>query len=721
MLALSLVALLAAADAPVVSVLYFDNDSKDPELESMRKGLADLLTTDLVAWEGVQVVERTRLEDVLKELNFQQTRYVDKATAAKLGKVLNATYLIYGSLLKSGSRLIVQARLVRSADGAVVIAIKEEDERDKIFDLEQRLANQLVTQIDAKLSANAQARRKARVPDLATVIAYGKALDLADQGKVEEAQAAMRAVVSKAPAFLLGRERQQEFLKAFEEYQKRKRDLVTGAIVELGAVIDQALKDEAQFDGLDKDATEHFLSMRLLKARYLARVLKQHFVSRSGSDRVARKGKEGQALLAMRDWVENQRRFSSERDRAVAKFTEVHSGVSYPFSPNFRVSEAETKLVDESKIGDHGFGLDPDLELFEFAFRGRVTDGESFHVMPVFASADPKEGKALTAQLDLEIARALARHQKGERFAQNEAFALMDFKADLALWRGDVDGTITADQALLDAFPSDSRSHRAEERIKKLLEGAYLHELNDFQVWDEALKTCDGMKINMSSSMLERKMRQSGLKAFEELTSELEKACPPNNHNRSGYTIFYGRIAHAAADAEDCDRYRTYYRRYLELGGSVSEMLAYARNMPWCELGELKKDLTYLKGWLHKGTRELAMERHCVSVLSTDDTVLTLMASAGAPMFEGAQEESFDLRFERQPDGKLKCTQARWRRYWGTSLEGTCNVTFSKQAPRDAPGFDEGTFEAFFPKAEQADKSKVDVEITRGEFRVRRQ
>ena len=91
MLSLCLATLLAAADVPVVSVMYFDNNTKDPELEFMGKGLTDLLITDLVAFDGIRVVERTRLQEVLKELDFEQTKYVDKKTAAKLGQVLSAT------------------------------------------------------------------------------------------------------------------------------------------------------------------------------------------------------------------------------------------------------------------------------------------------------------------------------------------------------------------------------------------------------------------------------------------------------------------------------------------------------------------------------------------------------------------------------------------------------------------------------------------------------
>ena len=289
MLSLALLAVLSASDKPVVSVLYFESQSKDEELGYVGKGLADMLITDLVAWEGVRVVERTRVEEVLKELNFQQTKFVDKKTAAKLGQVLNADYLVVGSLVPGGERLSVEARLLQVSNGETLIAAREQDSKDKIFDIEQRLANQLVAKIDDKLTANSNARRKAKVNDLATVMAYGKALDLTDKGQLEEAQAAMRALVSKSPTFLLARERQTELLKKLEDYQKRKKDLIAGSALELGKLIDKTLSDEARFSSLTKEQQEHFLTMRVLKGKFLARVLKQFLSSRDGTTRVVEK------------------------------------------------------------------------------------------------------------------------------------------------------------------------------------------------------------------------------------------------------------------------------------------------------------------------------------------------------------------------------------------------------------------------------------------------
>ncbi len=718
MLALCLVTLLAAADVPVVSVMYFDNDSKDPELEYMRKGLADLLITDLVAWEGVRVVERTRLEDVLKELNFQQTKYVDKATAAKLGKVLNSTYLIYGSLILTGNKLTIAARLVQSGNGEVLFTVKEQDDRDKIFDLEQRLVNQLVAKIDSRLSASDQSRRKARVPDLATLVAYGKALDLSDQGKIDEAQAAMRAVVSKSPTFLLGRERQGELLKAFEEYQKKKKDLISGSILELGKMVDEGLKAEPMYDSLSKEEKERYLTMRMLKGRFLARVMKQYLTNRDESFRVARKGLEGKALLAMRDWAENQRRFMAEYARGARQHATVAGGVSYPASFSYSPTDAEEKLIQDSKIGSPSM-TDYNLQtLAEFVLSGRVDDGVNFTVAPTLGAADPKEKKAVTQAVDQEIKSALARYAAGDKRADTDAERLLEFKAGLAVYEGDIDAAVGNYQQMLDAFPTSSRSSWVEGRIKDLLEGRG-NELSDLENWQEAIKTCDDMKIRMSHGMMRRRMLKSGLKAIDELAADIDKAClPATRRTQSAFAQLYGYLAQDAATHDDCERYRTFYKKYLEVNGSVSEMMTWAKSYSWCELGDLTKDVTWLRATLD-GSWEFDMERNLNSILSNDTKVLTIDGSTDGPVAPG---ESFDLRLERQKDGKLVCTTARWRRYWNKYWEGTCTVSFTRFcANDDGPGFDEGTFEVKFPKAEMADGTRRDVALTRGEFRVRRE
>ncbi|MEW5742928.1 MAG: CsgG/HfaB family protein [Myxococcota bacterium] len=75
-LALGLALASSASAAPLkVSVLYFDNNTGRAEYEPLKKGLADMLITDLAQLPGVTVVERERLQAVLDEQKL--SRFLD--------------------------------------------------------------------------------------------------------------------------------------------------------------------------------------------------------------------------------------------------------------------------------------------------------------------------------------------------------------------------------------------------------------------------------------------------------------------------------------------------------------------------------------------------------------------------------------------------------------------------------------------------------------------
>lgn len=727
MLALSLAAVILSAapqqdGVPVVSVLYFDNESKDPELEFMRKGLADLLITDLVAWEGVKVVERTRLEDVLKELDFQQTKYVDKKTAAKLGQVLNSSHLIYGSMLLVGGKLTINARIV-SRDGTVVSTVKETDDKDKIFDLEQRLANQLIAQIDSKLSPNAQARRKAKVPDLSALIAYSKALDLADQGKIDEAQAAFRALVSKSPTFLLARERQQEHLKAYEEYQKRKKDMIVGSVLELGKLVDEQLKAEPKYDSMTLEDKSRFLMFRVLKGRFLARVLKQSLSNRASNLRVVKVGEEAKALQGMRNWVENQRKLIAEFDRGARQHAQTYNGVTIPGRlDDPKLTDKEQSLIREANFGNDNVNSADFMTLAEFVLHGRIEDGEPFWVAPLLSVIDPKEDKAVRDELDARIKAALAQHQAGDKQAEYRATQLLNFKASIAIDAFDADAAVVALQQILDNFPAGNNSG-TESKIKDLLEGD-AREFNDLESWTKAKSKCDdGQAINVASVHYpDRQLRRYGLKALDDLAAEMEKACPLNNKNAWGFAYLYQRFADDAARHDDCSRCKAFWKKFLDVGGEPSTVQTNNKAFhPWCDLSDVQKGLT----WFHvDGDMNADFPRRPQAIRSYDGKVITISANTDGPRFKGERfkddpEESFDLRLEKQKDGSFSCVNGRWRYRDDKYYEGTCKVTISKWAPEDAPGFDQGTFTIEFPRFPVGDFFRP-MKL-KGDFRVKRE
>src|SRR5262245_48339518 len=128
----SIVLMAVLAAKPSVGVLYFDNHTGKGDYDVLRKGLADMIVTDLVAWDGVAVVEREKLEAVLGELKLQQTKAFDAASTAKVGKVLGATYLLTGSLVMAGSELSLEAKLITTQDSTVALATRVKGNPDSI-------------------------------------------------------------------------------------------------------------------------------------------------------------------------------------------------------------------------------------------------------------------------------------------------------------------------------------------------------------------------------------------------------------------------------------------------------------------------------------------------------------------------------------------------------------------------------------------------------------
>ncbi|HYD51821.1 MAG TPA: CsgG/HfaB family protein [Gemmatimonadaceae bacterium] len=94
----------AQADSrPVVAILPFDNTSfgKDrAEFDGIGKGIADMIGTELASNPRLRVVDREQLQRVLEEQNLTRSGAVDAQTAARLGRIVGAQYMIKGSFTR---------------------------------------------------------------------------------------------------------------------------------------------------------------------------------------------------------------------------------------------------------------------------------------------------------------------------------------------------------------------------------------------------------------------------------------------------------------------------------------------------------------------------------------------------------------------------------------------------------------------------------------------
>lgn len=177
--------LLAASFSatPTLAIAYFDDPTNDPELEPIRRGLAQMLITDFKQLPGLEVLERAKLDLVFDELKLWKSQTVDPTTVAALGKKLAATWLLLGSVQQRGKILQIDARVVEVKTGQVLAGKSVEGERAQIFAMEKDVAQMLIDGLALKLSVAERSRlRKTHGKSYDEFVEYTKGLKALDSG-----------------------------------------------------------------------------------------------------------------------------------------------------------------------------------------------------------------------------------------------------------------------------------------------------------------------------------------------------------------------------------------------------------------------------------------------------------------------------------------------------------------------------------------------------------
>ncbi|OGJ91390.1 MAG: hypothetical protein A2268_00095 [Candidatus Raymondbacteria bacterium RifOxyA12_full_50_37] len=95
------------------------------DAKGITKNEADVLTSklrsELIATAGFTVLERDKMDEILKEQGFQQTGACTQSEClVEMGQLLGVTHVIAGSLGKIGETYSINVRLISVKTGAIV-------------------------------------------------------------------------------------------------------------------------------------------------------------------------------------------------------------------------------------------------------------------------------------------------------------------------------------------------------------------------------------------------------------------------------------------------------------------------------------------------------------------------------------------------------------------------------------------------------------------------
>lgn len=193
-----------------IGVPPFKWTGADPRLTALGFAIADLLVTDLSRSAQLQLVERARLGDVLRETALAAAGRVDSSTAPRVGKLLGASRLILGSLdtLQSGD-LRLGVRIADVTTGLLEQALDAQAPLTDLLAAEKIIAFRLFDALGVILSPAERAAVEDANPaaSLTSLTAYGRGVQAEAAGDRRRAYEEYQRAGGLSPSFRQANER----------------------------------------------------------------------------------------------------------------------------------------------------------------------------------------------------------------------------------------------------------------------------------------------------------------------------------------------------------------------------------------------------------------------------------------------------------------------------------------------------------------------------------
>ena len=195
-------------DQSTIAVLNFLNVIDDPEWNSLSKGLAEMIITDLSQVKSLKVLERIYLQKLIEEMQLGMSGLTDESSVPRMGRLMRARNLINGAFsIKAGQDLTVTSNLLDVISSTSVQTKEFGGNIEQIFQIEKEIVFAAIDQLGIRLTAE----QKKQIGQFATrnfnaFKAYCRGLDQYDLGNFSSALLFFQDANKLDPNFALAQE-----------------------------------------------------------------------------------------------------------------------------------------------------------------------------------------------------------------------------------------------------------------------------------------------------------------------------------------------------------------------------------------------------------------------------------------------------------------------------------------------------------------------------------
>lgn len=174
-------------DVPTVAVMDFTSFMMGGGGDAgvnLGKAVTAMLVTEFSGRQGMQVIERAELNEMLREQDLVLSGRVDEASAVEIGKLLGAQYVLHGQITSIVDNLRMDIRAVDVETSEIISVLKKSDRTSELLAVVVSLADEFGTQLNLVPPS--------RRPDLESIpvgatIEFSRALDFEDRGENDRA------------------------------------------------------------------------------------------------------------------------------------------------------------------------------------------------------------------------------------------------------------------------------------------------------------------------------------------------------------------------------------------------------------------------------------------------------------------------------------------------------------------------------------------------------
>ena len=197
-----------------LAVLAFRNKTGQASFDPLQKGFAFMLMTDLHQVEGIQVVERVKLQALLEELRLGASGIVESDTAPRVGRLLGASHLVGGNIAETKPPEIdIVSDLLQVKDQSSLGQPSANGQPDKIFDLEKKVLFEIVELLKVKLTRTQKEKlRKPLTTNYRALLYLSMALNASDRGNYGSADLYYRKALEQDPQLTPASDARKELL-----------------------------------------------------------------------------------------------------------------------------------------------------------------------------------------------------------------------------------------------------------------------------------------------------------------------------------------------------------------------------------------------------------------------------------------------------------------------------------------------------------------------------